>query len=118
MAIDASFLQAIAEQAKKHNCYIVISVTLRRELSQEPHSDKKNVPASSNISVTSCLFSPQGELVHQVDKQKLTEHERKFFNCSNKLLKVTQTPIGQLGLLTGCDDMNFEASRELALGGA
>ena len=106
---NGSFLKNIAEQAKKHNCYIMINVTLRRGESFELES--------SNISVTSCLFSPQGELVHQSDKQILRGYEKDFFTSSNILHNVTTT-YGEIGLLVGSDNTTFKASRELALKGA
>jgi len=103
LTADGEFLQVIAEQAKKHNCYIVLGITLRRD--------------KSKVSVTSCLFSPLGKLIQQVDKQRLTEHESNFFISTSNPSEVIKTSIGQLGLLNGSDDMSFEASRELALNG-
>jgi len=114
LAINGSFLQAIAEQAKKHDCYIVINVTLRRDLIRD-HQDGS---IKSNISVTSCVFSPLGELILQKDKQTLTGHENEFFISTSTASEVVTTPFGKLGLLIGCDSMTFESSRELALSGA
>jgi predicted amidohydrolase len=103
LTTDGEFLQAIAEQAKQHDCYIVLGITLRRD--------------NSNVSVTSCLFSPLGELIQQVDKKTLTDHESNFFISTNNVAKVATTAVGNLGLLAGSDDMTFEASREFALSG-
>ena len=114
LAIDGPFLQAIAEQAKKQDCYIVINVTLRRD-SLRDHQDGS---IKSNISVTSCLFSPLGALIHQVDKQTLAGHENAFFISASNVPEVVTTPFGILGLLTGSDSITFEASREFALSGA
>ncbi len=108
LAVDGEFLQAIAEQAIKHNCYIVINVTLQKDTSQ--------LKSNANISATTCLISPQGELIHQVDKQAPAKHESEFFNSVSNDGEVVTTPFGKLGLLT--DSANFEDSHALALNGA
>jgi len=118
LSVSGTFLQCIAEQAKKHNCYIVLGVTLRRDLSRDCANNKQGGSIKSNISVTSCLFSPLGDLIQQVDKQKLTGHESHYFMSGNKVSEVAKTSFGKLGLLAGNDDLTFEASRELALSGA
>ena len=112
------FVQGIAEQAKKHDCYIVLNVTLRRDLSRNLSNNKQDGTIKSNISVTSCLFSPLGDLIHQADKQTLMGHENDFFISANKTAEGVTTPFGKLGLLIGSDSMNIEVSRELALHGA
>jgi len=114
LTLNGAFLQSIAAQAKKHNCYIVISVTLRRD----PLRDHQNGSIKSNISVTSCLFSPLGKLIQQADKPVLTGYENDFFTSASKVSEVVTTPFGKLGFLSGCDDITFEASRGLALDGA
>jgi predicted amidohydrolase len=114
LAIEGAFLQQIAEQAKKHDCYIVINVTLRRDKLR----GHQNGAIKSNISVTSCLFSPHGKLIHQEDKQTLTGHEGHFFIHASKVSEVIAAPFGKLGLLTGSDTMTFEPSRRLSLNGA
>jgi len=114
VAIDGAFLQNIAEQAKTHDCYIVISVTLRRDILRDHHDGS----IKSNISVTSCLFSPLGTLIHQEDKKTLTGHEKDFFISASNAPQMVTTSFGKLGLLTGSDSLTFEASRGLALSGA
>jgi len=116
LSIDGPFLQRIAAQAKKHNCYIVLNVTLRRELARDFSNKEQNDSNKSNISITSCLFSPLGKLIHQADKQSLIGHENNFFIGARKASEVVTTPFGKLGLLTASD--TFEPSRELALHGA
>lgn len=117
LSTSGTFLQSIAEQAKKHDCYIVINVTLRRDLSRDLSNNKQDGTIKSNISVTSCLFSPGGDLIHQADKQILTEHESDFFISANKISEVIITPFGNLGLLSGSECMAFDASCALALSG-
>jgi len=121
LAIDGSFLQAIAQQAKKHGCYIVINVTLRRDLSREL-SNSQQGDFKSNISVTTCLFSPLGKLILQVDKQTLVGYENDFFisthSLTEKVAELASTPFGKLGFLAGSDVNTFEVSRELSLLGA
>jgi len=118
LALNGAFLQSIAEQAKAHDCYIVINVTLRRDLSRALSDNEKSGSIKSNISVTSCLFSPLGELIHQEDKQTLTGDENDFFISANKVSEVVEIPFGQLGLLTGSDSVTFDTSRQLSLSGA
>lgn len=111
LVIDGDFLQSIAAQAKKYDCYIVINVTLRR--------DGSSLKSKANISVTSCLFSPQGELIHQANKQALVGHESEFFTykaSDSELVNTVTTPFGKMGLLT--DSASFEGSRLLTLSGA
>jgi len=114
LTIDGAFLQAIAEQAIKHNCYIVINVTLRRD----KRSESLKISVKSNISVTSLLFSPLGELIYQVDKQALTEHENEFFISDENIAQLATTPFGQIGFLTGNDEVTFSASRDTLVSGA
>ncbi|MCP4986491.1 MAG: carbon-nitrogen hydrolase [Colwellia sp.] len=118
LTLDSDFLKIIAEQAKKYSCYIAINVTLRRDIVRD-HPEQS---IKSKISITSCLFSPEGELVHQENKQQLTKHEQKFFTCSDDLdeltNKVITTPITKIGLLSGDDISNYKRSRELAVEGA
>jgi len=114
LEINGSFLQCIADQAIKHHCYIVINVTLRRY----PSRDHQDGAIKSNITVTSCLFSPLGELIQQKDKHSLIGHEHDFYICTSETADVATTPYGKLGLLNGNDGITFEKSRKLALGGA
>jgi len=118
VSIGGDFLQVIAEQAKVYHCYIVINVTLRRDLTRDISHDKKSGLIKSNISVTSCLFSPLGELIHQQDKQTLIGDECYFFTRVNEASKVATTRFGKLGLLMGSDSMTFDTSRHLGLSGA
>ncbi|TWX71374.1 nitrilase-related carbon-nitrogen hydrolase [Colwellia sp. C1TZA3] len=114
LAIDGDFLQQIAQQAKKHHCYIMLNVTLRQDLTR----DHQNPAIRSNISVTSCIFSPFGELIQQADKQALIGQENDFFISTNKVSAVVTSPFGQLGFLTGSDGVTFAVARAFALGGA
>lgn len=107
LTVDGEFLQAIAEQAIMHDCYIVINVTLQKDTSQSK--------SNTNISVTSCLFSPQGELIHQVDKHVLTGRECDFFIGDFDDAEVATTTFGKLALLI--DSANFKEARTLALSG-
>ena len=114
LPVNGRFMQGIAEQSKKHHCYIVLNVTLRRDRVRE-HEDGS---IKSNISVTTCIFSPQGELIHQVDKSTLNEHEKLFFISNSTDTNLVTTSFGKIGLLAGCENVTFTASRVLALEGA
>lgn len=114
LPVEGIFLREIAKEAKKYSCYIMLNVTLRRDLSRD-HDDGS---IKSSISVTSCLFSPLGELIHQEDKKTLQWQENDFFISASAVSGVVTTSIAQLGFLSGSDDITFEPSRELALNGA
>lgn len=114
LAIDGDFLHTIMQQAKKHNCYIVLNVTLRRDHARV-HQDGA---IKSNISVTSCLLSPLGELIQQVDKQTLSQHETEYFTAENEFYDIAETPFGKLGLMAGSDGASYQAPRDFALSGA
>lgn len=118
LTIEGDFLHCIAEQAKKHHCYLVLNITLRRDATRDLADNKQNSSIKSNISVTSCLFSPCGKLIHQADKQTLIGSESDFFIGANKAAKVITTAFGQLGLLAGNDDTSFAPSHTLAAHGA
>jgi predicted amidohydrolase len=118
LTIDGDFLQIIAEQAKKRDCYVVVNVTLRRGAALERPTKRQYDAIKANISVTSCLFSPLGKLIHQADKQTLTGREKDFFTCADQAPQVVTTSLGTVGLLAGYDDMSFDTSRGLALSGA
>ncbi len=118
LSINDFFLQSIAKLAKKHHCYIVINVTLKRELLNEFSTISQEHTIKPAISVTSCLFCPLGKLIHQADKQTLTEHESTYFISANKAAEVVKTSIGALGFLSGYDSMTFALPRHLALQGA
>ena len=116
--IDGPFLNAIADQAKQYDCYIVINVTLRRDISRDLTANKQDCSVKSNISVTSCLFSPSGVLIHQENKKNLEGYENDFFINADKVSEVISTSFGKLGVMSGSDTMSFGASRRLALNGA
>jgi len=118
LSINGPFLTAIAEQAKHHNTYIVLNVTIRRDLDRNATNRQQDNTVKPNISVTSCLLSPHGELIYQEDKQNLTEYEEVYFTCGNKTAEVVTTPVANIGLLMGFDTMTFTPSRSLALQGA
>lgn len=118
LSINDFFLQSIAKLAKKHHCYIVINVTLQREILNDFSSISQENPIRPAISVTSCLFCPLGKLIHQADKQTLTKHESTYFISANKAAEVVKTSIGALGFLSGYDSMTFALPRHLALQGA
>ncbi len=126
LTIDGDFLQAIAIQAKAHNCYISLAVSLRRDLSR----DHQNGAVKSNISISSCLFSPLGELILHLDKQTLLGHEHEFFISAaevfhqiitkehEQLTGIAKTTYGTIGLLTGNDNLRVEPAKNLVLHGA
>ena len=117
LALNGDFLQHIAQLAKNHQCYIVINVTLRRDKSRDLLSHQQSGLIKSNISVTSCLFSPHGKLIQQTDKKSLSGSEDEFFTTRAGVSEVINTPLGNLGLLMGDESMSFAVPRYLGLAG-
>lgn len=112
--LNGEFLEQIAIQAKLHKCYIMLNVTLRRDLIR----DEQNPLIKSNVSITTCIFSPAGELIHQADKQTLQACESEFFICSEKTTDSVSTPLGKLGILAGTETLSNKNTRDLAIHGA
>jgi len=102
--LESDFLTAIAAKAKEHSCYIDINVTLRR--------------AKPAITVTSLLYSPEGVLIAEANKQTLMGHENIFFERATTTSPIIETPFGNLGLFPCRDGVTFETPRGLALRGA
>jgi len=102
--IEGEFLAAIADRAQRHHCYIVINVSLRR--------------VQPAITVTSLLYSPQGECLTENDKQTLMGHENDFFVRASEHSPVIETDVGRLGIFPCRDGVTFETPRGLALRGA
>ena len=101
--LDGEFLNAIAEKAGRHNCYIVINVSLRR---------------SDHLSITSLMYDPRGQLIAEADKQTLMGHENFWFRRADSLSPVVQTELGRLAMFPCRDGVTFETPRGLALRGA
>ncbi len=115
LALDGIFLQKIAEQAKTHQCYIAINVTLRRDVDRTHQNGK----LKSNISITTCLFSCQGKLVRLENKLHLSKEQNQFFTRADQLeqktIEIIDTPFAKLGLLLGDEANNYKKTRKLAL---
>lgn len=114
LSMDDPFFQLISQKAIKYKCYILLNVTIRRDAARE---HIKGV-LKSNISVTSCLYSPCGELIFQEDKQVLVGQENPFIDTGEQALDVIPTPLGKLGFMSGNESMTFTKARQLALKGA
>lgn len=104
LELEGSFLQAVADKALQHKSYIVINVSVRREGGQ--------------ISVSSLLYGPDGDLLTIADKQTLMGHENDFFIRAEQSSPVAATPFGRLGIFPCRDGVTFETPRCLALEGA
>jgi len=98
------FLQAIAGRARRHHCYIVINVSLRR--------------GGGELTVSSLLFDPAGQLVSIADKQTLMGHENTWFARARHTGDVIATPFGRLAMFPCRDGVTCETPRGLALRGA
>lgn len=106
VSVDVSgpFLSAIAERARRHQTFVVVNCTLRRD--------------DGRATGTSLLYSPAGELLGTSDKQVLMGHENDYLERATEASKVIDTPIGRLGLYACMDGVIMETPRCLALSGA
>lgn len=101
--LDGPFTRAIAAAAREIGAYVVVNCTVRREKS---------------CTGTSLLFSPEGRLLADNDKQVLIGHENDFLERARKPGPIVETPIGRLGLYACMDGVVSETPRCLALRGA
>ncbi|MCB1702595.1 MAG: carbon-nitrogen hydrolase family protein [Halioglobus sp.] len=104
VARDGPFLRAIAERARRHGCYIVINVSLRGE--------------NGELTVSSMMYDPAGQLLAVADKQTLMGHENTWFARSRSTSEVVSTPFGRLAMFPCRDGVTCETPRGLALRGA
>ncbi|WP_426358090.1 nitrilase-related carbon-nitrogen hydrolase [Pseudocolwellia sp. HL-MZ19] len=94
---ESAFVQALSEQAKQHECYLVAHLNLQP--SQVDDVNLADTVDKLKHSGTSCLISPSGELIEQGTE-------------------ILTTPQAKLGLLANDDILTFEPARSLALAGA
>ncbi len=101
--LDGFFLAQVSARAGRHGCYIVINVTLRR--------------AGGELSITSLMYGPDGDLLAQADKQTLMGHENFWFQRATSVGDVVDSAFGRLGMFPCRDGVTFETPRCLALRG-
>ena len=102
------FLNAIAERARQHRCYIVVNVTLQRV---SPDTG----PYATGSSV---LFDRDGALLSVSDKQVLMGHENDFLERATAATAITSIDRGRVSLYACMDGVINETPRGLALSGA
>jgi predicted amidohydrolase len=100
----SSFLAAIAQKARDIGAFVVVNVTLNR--------------ASGVTTGTSLLYSPDGILIGENDKQVLIGHENDFLAKATRAGPIMDTQIGRVGLYACMDGVINETPRGLALRGA
>lgn len=110
---NSEFIQGVAQQAKQHHCYIVLNVTLRRD---QTRVDKSPLD-KSNISITTCILSPTGELIQQIDKADLSVQEQTYFTCAEQVPAIMADTSGKVGLLFNAQSQQYSTARKLALQG-
>ena len=101
---DGDFLIAISQKAVEHKAYIKINVTLRRE--------------RPKASIANLLYSPDGKLVAQADKQVLMGNENNFLCRAETAGEIAETEFGKIGLFCCADGLLMETSRLLTVRGA
>ena len=114
ISLDGTFMVSVAERAKRHNCYIALNVTVRRDIARA----HQNPAIRSNISITSCLISPTGELVQQHSRSQLSNEENEFFISATNTAQLSSTPFGTIALVDANDSTSFKNSRNHATAGA
>ncbi|SEL13755.1 Predicted amidohydrolase [Colwellia chukchiensis] len=112
LEIDGYFLQAIAEQAQQHSCYIVIHVTLRA--GNIAQADLQNQSVCASV----CLFSPQGELIYPTNNAQPSAHDLAVFAINQSATNRAGNTQVKLGLMPGGRGLAFNAAQVLSLQGA
>ncbi|TRX55011.1 nitrilase-related carbon-nitrogen hydrolase [Thalassomonas sp. M1454] len=102
--VDGDFAKQIAATAKEVNAYVVINSTVRR--------------GNDIATGTSLLFSPEGELIAENDKQVLIGHENDFLEIAQQQGPIVDTKIGKLAMYSCMDGVINETPRCLSLRGA
>ncbi|MCB0034379.1 MAG: carbon-nitrogen hydrolase family protein, partial [Anaerolineales bacterium] len=104
VAPESDFLQAIAQKAQEHHCYIVVNCTV-----QQP---------DGSATGTSLTYDPQGKLVCTSDKQVLMGHENDFLERAQAVTPIVEAPFGRFSTYACMDGVINETPRALALRGA
>jgi len=102
--VRGEFLQEIAGRAARHQCYIVINVSLRG--------------VGEKLTVSSLCYDPAGQLVAVADKQTLMGHENTWFARAEHTSDIIATPFGPMAMFPCRDGVTCETPRGLALRGA
>lgn len=103
-ALDGPFLQAVADKAREKGFYVVVNCTVRR--------------ASGEVTGSSLLYSPEGQLLADNTKQIYIGHENDFLRKADSPAPIVDTPIGRLGMYACMDGVINEPPRTLSLRGA
>ncbi|GAA5525445.1 formamidase [Microbulbifer aestuariivivens] len=104
VTLDGDFMRAVAEKARSLGIYVVINCTVLRE--------------DGSVTGTSLLYSPEGELLADNDKQIYIGHENDFLKPAQEPGPVVDTPLGRIGLYACMDGVINEPPRTLGLRGA
>lgn len=104
VSLDGPFLADIAQAARDLSAYVVINCTLARP--------------GDRVTGTSLMYSPEGELLGEADKQVLIGHENDFLDRATRPGPVMETPLGRLAMYSCMDGVINETPRCLALRGA
>lgn len=102
--IGDAFTSAIGQKASKHQCYIMLNCTVRRE---EP-----------SVTGTNILFAPDGQIVAVSDKQVLMGNENNFLSRADSVCPIIETDLGRLAMYSCMDGVIYETPRGLGLRGA
>lgn len=102
--LDGEFLKAIADCAREINAHVVINCTVRRD--------------GNEVTGTSMLFGPDGEILGETNKQVLIGHENDFLERATEAGPIIDTPLGKLAMYSCMDGVINETPRCLALRGA
>lgn len=104
VTIDGPFLQAVADKAREKGFYVVVNCTVARE--------------NGDVTGSSLLYSPEGELLADNTKQIYIGHENDFLKKADSPAPIVETPIGRLGMYACMDGVINEPPRTLSLRGA
>ena len=104
VALDGPWVGALARRAAEHGVYLALAVTVPRD--------------SDQVTLTSVLLNPDGEVAATADKQMLMGNERAYLCAGTGSSPVAETAFGPVGLYSCMDGVTFEVPRTFAVRGA
>ncbi|MCY4632090.1 MAG: carbon-nitrogen hydrolase family protein [bacterium] len=101
--LDGPFVDSCARRARRHQAYVVLTVTVRRP---------------DGVTITNLLLDPRGRVAAEADKQTLMGNERDYLRSGPRVAPVIETAFGRIGMYSCMDGVTCEVPRALAVGGA
>ena len=104
VTLEGSFLRAVADKAREKGFFVVVNCTVLRD--------------NGDVTGSSLLYSPEGELLADNTKQIYIGHENDFLKAADTPAPIVDTAVGRLGMYACMDGVINEPPRTLSLRGA